>query len=408
VEFRQARLENGLTVIGEVRGESQSVAMGFFVRTGGRDESSEVSGVSHFLEHMLFKGTERRSALEVNLEFDEMGAKYNAFTSEENTVYYAAVLPEYQEQVLALWADLMRPALRAEDFDTEKGVILEEIAMYKDQPQFDVVDRCRRLHFGEHSCGNSVLGTEASVGALTVEQMREYFARRYAADNIVLAATGKLDWEGLLGQARSLCGGWQASGAGRVLSDFSGTCKQEAVGRAQAMREHLCLMSHGPSAQQDERYAASLLANMVGDDTGSRLYWALVDTALADSAELDYEAMDGTGLFYSYVSCDPARTEEVVAVVRQTLAKVRAEGVTAAELQASKNKIASTATLHGELPMGRLVPVGSNWMYLCEYRSLTEEIAAIEAVTLEEVAAVAERYPLERFTMLGLGPREAF
>lgn len=408
MEFRQARLDNGLTVIGEVRGESQSVAMGFFVRTGGRDETADVSGVSHYLEHMLFKGTESRSALEVNLEFDEMGAKYNAFTSEENTVYYAAVLPEYQERGLALWADLMRPALRQEDFDTEKGVILEEIAMYKDQPQFDVVDRCRRLHFAEHGCGNSVLGTEASVGALTAEQMREYFGRRYAADNIVLAAAGKLDWEGLLEQAQSLCGGWSSSGAGRELSDFSGTCQHKAVRRDQALREHLCLMSHGPSAQQHERYAASLLANIVGDDTNSRLYWALVDTALADSAELDYEAMDGTGLFYSYISCDPARTDEVVAVTRQTLEKVRADGVTEAQLQASKNKIASTATLQGELPMGRLVPLGSNWMYLGQYRSLEAEIAAIEAVTLEEVAAVLDRYPLERFSMVGLGPREAF
>mgnify|MGYP000890769844 FL=1 len=150
MEFKQTQLENGLTILGEIKDSARSMAMGFFVRSGSRDETAEVAGVSHFLEHMMFKGTQRRTTLEVNLEFDQMGAKYNAFTSEENTVYYAAVLPEYQGRVLALWADLMRPALREEDFNTEKGVICEEIAMYKDMPHFEVMDRCRKLHFGEH------------------------------------------------------------------------------------------------------------------------------------------------------------------------------------------------------------------------------------------------------------------
>src|SRR2546423_2235 len=124
-----------------------AVAVGFFVRTGARDESEPLAGVSHFLEHMVFKGTDGRSADDVNSEFDEMGAQYNAQTGEETTVYYASVLPEYQDRVVHLWADVLRPALREEDFRTEKQVIIEEIRMYDDQPPFGADDRCKALFF---------------------------------------------------------------------------------------------------------------------------------------------------------------------------------------------------------------------------------------------------------------------
>ena len=402
MEFKQERLDNGLVVIGEVMETARSAAVGYFVRTGSRDENEKIAGTSHFLEHMMFKGTPTRTALEVNRQFDEMGAKYNAFTSEENTVSFAAVLPEYQERVLALWSDVMRPSLREEDFEMEKGVICEEIAMYKDQPHFDVVDRCRRLHFGEHGCGNSVLGSAESIQALTAEQMRDYFRRRYAPDNMVLVGVGKIDWKALLKQAQKLCGTWERSGAKRELGDFRGTGDTHFE-QKDIVREHICLMSQAPSAQSTQRYAAGVLANIMGDDTGSRLYWALIDPALADAADLDYEPMDGTGLFSAYISCDPKQASKVMEVVRDCLVKIRTEGVTEQELDASKNKIASTATLNGELPMGRLVPLGYNWVYRQEYRPLAEEIQAIQAVTREEVMNVLEQYPLDTFSLQGLG-----
>ena len=166
MEFKQKRLTNGLDIIGEVNMSAKSAAVGFFVRTGSRDEAPQINGVSHFLEHMLFKGTEKLNAFEVNKAFDGTGAQFNAFTSEENTVFYAAVLPEYVIEVTKLWIELMRPALRDEDFNIEKNVIKEEIAMYKDTPSFDVIDRCRSLHFDSHPCGNSVLGSEKSIESL--------------------------------------------------------------------------------------------------------------------------------------------------------------------------------------------------------------------------------------------------
>src|SRR5437868_11312519 len=148
--FHRRKLPNGLQLIGETSPSARSVALGFFVRTGSRDETPEVSGVTHFLEHMVFKGTPRRSALDVNRDFDRIGANYNAFTSEENTVFYACVLPEYLPQALDILADILRPSLRADDFKMEKNVIIEEIGMYEDQPSFLAYDHAKRIYFAKH------------------------------------------------------------------------------------------------------------------------------------------------------------------------------------------------------------------------------------------------------------------
>jgi predicted Zn-dependent peptidase len=406
LEFRRHQLSNGLTVIGELNDSARSMGVGFFVRAGARDETEPVAGVSHFLEHMLFKGTASRTAQAVNLEFDQMGAKYNAFTSEESTVFFAAVLPEFQERVVSLWCDLMRPALRDEDFEVEKGVILEEIAMYEDMPHYDVLDRCRRLHFGRHSCGHSVLGSVESIKAIRSEQMRGYFESRYSPDNIVLAATGRVDWEGLVRQAELLCGSWKPTGPKRELGDSAGTGQSERVGKEKIQREHICMMTAAPSAQDPMRYEASVLGNILGDDTNSRLYWALIDPALADSAEMDYDAMDGVGAYYIYVSCDPAQAEEATGTVRQCLAAVKRDGVSQDELEASKNKICASLTLNGEIPMGRLVPLGFGWSYRREYLPLADELKRIAAITRSDINRILERYPLERISTLRLGPAE--
>src|SRR5580704_18451331 len=147
--FHSQKLPNGLQVIAETSPSARSVALGFFVRTGSRDETPEVSGVTHFLEHMVFKGTPRRTALDVNRDFDRIGAHYNAFTSEENTVFYAAILPEYLPQAVDILADILRPSLRGEDFEMEKKVIIEEIGMYEDQPTWSAYDNAKKAFFAD-------------------------------------------------------------------------------------------------------------------------------------------------------------------------------------------------------------------------------------------------------------------
>jgi len=405
MNFEHRQLENGLTIIGEVNPNAQSTAVGFFVRTGARDETPEVNGVSHFLEHMLFKGTDALSALEVNNAFDRLGAKFNAFTSEENTVYYAAVLPEYLMDVSTLWMQLMRPSLRNDDFNIEKNVILEEIAMYKDLPQFEVMDRARALHFGSHPCGYSVLGTNESISSLTADQMREYFARRYAPNNMTLACCGNFDFENLCKLAKQHCSGWQAMDTVRKIEDAYGTFKTSHVANKNLVRQHICLLSPAVSMQDPRRYAASLLGQIIGDDSGSRFYWALTEPALAEIASMQCESMDGAGVFYTYICCDPDKKELVLGVLQELFEELHNKGISEAELDAARNKTLSALTIKCEQPMGRLVSLGFNWVYNQQYRSLKDEVDAVHAVKLDDIGNLIEKLDPGKFTMLSLGPK---
>lgn len=404
MEFKSDKLANGLVLIGEVNKSAKSAAVGFFVRTGSRDEVPAVSGVSHYLEHMLFKGTDKLSAQEVNEAFDRTGAQFNAFTSEENTVYYAAILPEYLAEVTKLWADLMRPSLRDADFDIEKNVIKEEIAMYQDLPSFDVMDRCRSLHFDGHPCGNSILGSFESIDGLTSAQMREYFAGRYAPNNMVLACAGDFEWDQIRSIAADSCGKWREQAVERPVDHFAGTKKKERIDKTNLVREHICLMSEGVSAQDPRRYAASLLGTIIGDDVGSRFFWELVDKAIAEAASMTYGAMDGTGTFYSYIRCSRDNVTTVFDVVRGVFDDLARDGVAADELRTAKNKILSALVIKNELPMGRLIDLGFNWIYLEQYRPIEDEVAAIKAVTVEDVNALIKQLNPGDFTQLSIGP----
>ncbi len=404
MEFKHKRLANGLDIIGEVNHSAQSSAVGFFVRTGSRDESKEISGVSHFLEHMLFKGTDKLSALEVNEAFDRTGAQFNAFTSEENTVFYAAVLPEYLEEVTGLWAELMRPALRDDDFNIEKNVIKEEIAMYKDLPQFDVMDRCRALYFDGHPCGNSVLGTEESIDAMGAEQMRRYFASRYAPNNITAAFAGNFDFRQVCSLVERRCGDWLSKDVTRTLSQHPGCQKKQRLEKPNLSREHICLISPAVSAQNDRRFAASLLAVIAGDDVGSRFFWQLVDKAIAETASMQYSPMDGTGAFFSYIRCGLENVGKTLDIVRAVFADLAKNGVSKNELTKAKNKALSALVIKNELPMGRLGDLGSNWVYLKTYRQIEEDVNAIKTVTVDDVNSLINEYDLRNFTWFSIGP----
>jgi len=404
MEFKKKKLTNGLAIIGEVNKSAKSAAVGFFVKTGSRDEGKQINGVSHFLEHMLFKGTERLSAFEVNEAFDRTGAQFNAFTSEENTVFYAAVLPEYLVEVTGLWIELMRPALRDEDFDIEKNVIKEEIAMYKDLPSYDVLDRCRSLHFDRHPCGNSILGGEESVSNLRAEQMRDYFTNRYAPNNMVLACAGNFDWDQICSIAQARCSNWQKQAASRKLKDYAGSKKKSRVEKSNLAREHICLISPGVSAQDPRRFAASLLGTIIGDHVGSRFFWGLVDKALAEAATMLFGSMDGTGAFYSYIRCSSENVGKVLDTIRDIFRSLSESGVSEDELRTAKNKILSALVIKNELPMGRLVDLGFNWIYLKEHRTVEDDISDIRAVTVEDVNSLIEKYNPGDFTQLSIGP----
>jgi predicted Zn-dependent peptidase len=405
MSFHHHTLPNGLQLIGETSPSAKSAAVGFFVRTGARDETPEVCGVTHFLEHMVFKGTPRRTAFDVNRDFDRIGANYNAFTSEENTVFYAAVLPEYLPQAVDILADILRPSLRDDDFNMEKNVIIEEIGMYEDQPNWSAYDHAKKHYFVDHPLGNSILGTPASITALKRDQMVAYHARRYVAPNILAAAAGKFDWERFVELVASACRTWEKGPIGRDhVRPAAGPRRPLLITKDKVSQEHVILMTPGPAADDPLRYAAETLALAIGDDSGSRLYWALVDPGLAESADTSFHEYEGTGSFYTMFSCDPEQSAENLAVVQDILRDVQAKGITAEELNQAKSKIGSRVVRGSERPMGRMQAIGMTWTYLGQYRSVDDELAAFDAVTLKSIREVLDRCPVDQVTTLALGP----
>jgi len=405
MDFRSRTLENGLEVVAEVNSEAYSTALGFFVRTGARDETPDVAGVSHFLEHMAFKGTDSRSADDVNREFDELGAHYNACTSEENTVFYAAVLPEYQDRTVALLADILRPAVRQDDFDTEKQVIVEEICMYEDMPPFGADDKCRAAFFGSHPLSHSVLGTVESIRQLSVGAMREYVRRRYGPENIVLVAAGRVDFDSLLGIAEKTCGQWPSVAARRAVPPFEAVDQFLVLEKRSATQQYAVELAAGPSAESPQRHAARLLATILGDDLGSRLYWELVEPGLAEQASLHHCEYQGAGVMMTYVCCTPEAIEDNLARVHGLYAQVESQGVGQDELRQAKNKVRARLVLAGERPRGRLFMIGGDWIARREYSSIDDELAVLEAISLDQVNQVLRDFPLTRNTTMTIGPR---
>ena len=403
--FYKHALKNGLRIIGETNSSARSVALGFFVRTGSRDETAPVSGVTHFLEHMVFKGTPRRTALEVNRDFDRIGAHYNAFTSEENTVFYAAILPEYLPESVDILADILRPSLRTEDFDMEKKVIIEEIGMYEDQPMWSAYDAAKRAHFAGHPLANSILGSVESIKSLKRDQMHAYFKRRYVAPNITVVAAGRFPWKRLLSLVDKHCGGWERGAVGRKgVRETKGAGTFQVVKKEKVTQEHVFMISPGPPVESPLRYAADILATVVGDDSGSRLYWALVDPGLADSADTSFHDYQGTGSFYTSFSCDPSKVETNLEITAKILREVRQNGITEDELRQAKSKIGSRVVRGSERPMGRMQAIGMTWTYLQTYRTVDQELKAFDSVSLKTIREVLDRYPIDRFTTLALGP----
>jgi predicted Zn-dependent peptidase len=403
LKFHSHRLANGLQVLAEENPDSHSFAAGLFVRAGARDEPSDLSGVSHFLEHMMFKGSSRYTWEDVNRIFDELGAAYNAFTTEEMTAYYSNVIPEFTEQTVEHLSHLLRPAIRQADFDTEKKVILEEIAMYLDDPTHRVHEALMQAHFGDHPLSRSVLGTTESIRALKRDRMADYFRRQYGPGNTVLSATGRLDFGEVVEFAEKYCGSWEPAQSQRPSLQPTYHARRRGMTDGKLNRQYTMAMTPGPSAQDERRFAARILADVIGDAEGSRFYWSLVDNAIAEDAEFGFYPHDGCGSFYLSLVTEPARSEKALAIAKQELEKVKTD-LKSDEVERVKNKIASNIVLEGELPMGRMRSIGAQWLYTGKYRSLQQDMETLESITADTLRELLVDFPFDPMTVVTLGP----
>lgn len=402
--FHKVQLDNGLQIIAELNPNAHSVAVGYFVRTGSRDETPEVSGVSHFLEHMAFKGNEKYSPDDVNRIFDEIGANYNASTSEEITLYYGSFLPEYIDTALELLSTLIYPSLRQEDFDMEKKVILEEIGMYDDLHSFTAYEKVMQAHFKGHPLGSSILGTVQSITDLTAEQMCEYHAQQYMAGNLTLAIAGNANWNRIQELANKFCAHWPAGATDRPTDEATPAEHSQVIIEKGIQQQHIMQLAPAPSAQDPLRLPAELVSVIIGDDSNSRLYWKLVDTGLAESAEIGFNEYDGSGTWLTYLCSDPELTESNLKLIQETFDEVNQNGITQEELDRAKNKLASRLVLRSERPMGRLSSLGGNWVYRQEYISVEDDLKLLNSVTLDSIHNLLKKYPLKHSTTAAVGP----
>lgn len=407
MKFYQHQLPNGLMIVAELTSSVHSVAAGFFVRTGARDETTAVSGVSHFLEHMAFKGNHQYTADEVNRIFDEVGAHYNASTGEDVTTYYAAVLPEYLTTTMEMLAVLMQPSLRHDDFETEKSVILEEIGMYEDMPSFTAYDNVMATHFSGHPLGQRILGTQESITALTADQMRTYHSQQYNAANITLAVAGNTEFECVRQLAEQYCSSIPAGHSDRRLPAVEPRLRTEFIVKESSGHQHVMQMGVAPLASDPLRFAAELLAVMVGDDSGSRMFWDIVYPGHADTAELGYNEYDGAGTWMTYLSCQPEHTSRNLSRMQDIFDAVNKDGVTEDELEQARNKVASRIVLRGERPMGRLSSLGGNWVYRGDYASVTDDLETVRNIGTSQIRSLLEQYPLNVNTTVGVGPLQS-
>ncbi len=405
MQFRNHTFPNGLQVVAEVDDAALSVSLGYFVKAGARHESAELSGVSHFLEHMQFKGTQRRTAEQVNREIDELGGNSNAYTSEDHTVYYMHVIPEYQSQSVDLLTDLMRPSLRDEDFETERKVILEEIAMYDDQPPYGALELSMEQYFGSHPLANRILGTNESVGALTSTGMRNYHRQRYAADHLCFVATGAVDFDELVRQLEKLTSDWEPSKAPEITPALAAPERlfvEQVV--AIANQQYVVKLQSAPHRKSSDRFAYRMASSAIGDDGGSRLFWALIDTGLAESAGLFTQHFDDTGIVATILACPPEDAEENWTICREVVLGVEKNPLSQRELELVRNRICSSIILAAERPSNRLFSIGNNWIFRQLYEPLTKTLENYASVSLDQFNEAAASLATGQGTITAVGP----
>ncbi len=405
--FYTHRLNNGLQIVGQPMPDFESVAVSYYVHTGSRDEKDpSIAGVSHFLEHMVFKGTKSLDWQEITLAFNKIGAELNAFTSHEATVYYARVLGEYLDRAVELLSDMMYPRLAESDFETEKEVIVNEIARSEDQPYNITYRRLMQTYFGDHPLGHDVLGSRESIRGMHIEQMRDYWRRRYAANNLILSVAGNFDWEHIVELAEQHCSNWRTGDSGRDVSHYEPAHPINNVMVDKKLKQEIMIIAMPTVDVKDPDYYADVLGgSILGDSDGSRLYWNIHQRGLAESASTGVWSMEGTGIMLMEANSTPEDAPRVLKMLRSELDSLLDEGIFEDELRRAKDKWISGIVLSSESTFVRMRSLANDWVTEGRLVSVEEEIERVEKVTVEDVMRALHRFPMRNKQVLtALGP----
>ncbi len=384
----------------------RSAALGFFVLNGSRGESVAEAGLSHFLEHLLFKGTDRFGSVEIDRMFDGWGAELNAGTDKESTTVYARMLDTHLSQAFEVMADMVaRPAFR--DVDPERQVVIEEIAMYLDDPQDTVFDVLGEAVFGDHPLGRSIIGRAPVIADTPVDVIRAFHAARYVPSRVVVAAAGSIDHDAIVELASSMTFS-AGDRAGEPEQAPAAPAPQVMFQRKDTEQVHVCLGGVGLARDDERRFAARVLDAIFGGLSSSRLFQAVrEERGLAYSVFSFSGQFSDTGQIGLYVGTRPDNLLEAMTVVGEELRRLRAEPGTAEELDRAKENVKARIVLGLESSSARMNRLGGSTLFGLPLLEPEELMERIDAVSLDDLAALAdELWAPERLSAAGIGPDE--
>ncbi|MER5494942.1 M16 family metallopeptidase [Streptomyces sp. NPDC002454] len=410
---RRTTLPGGLRVVTETLPSVRSATFGIWAHVGSRDETPTLNGATHYLEHLLFKGTDRRSALDISSAIDAVGGEMNAFTAKEYTCYYARVLDTDLPLAIDVVCDMLTGSLiRSEDVDAERGVILEEIAMTEDDPGDCVHDLFAHTLLGDGPLGRPVLGTVDTVNALTADRIRRFYRKHYDPTHLVVAAAGNVDHHKVVRQVRAA---FERAGAlGRAdaepIAPREGSRTIRAAGRVEHIgrrteQAHLVLGMPGLSRTDDRRWALSVLNTALGGGMSSRLFQEVREKrGLAYSVYSYTSGFADCGLFGVYAGCRPSQVGDVLAICRDQLAEVAEHGLSDDEIVRAIGQLAGSTVLGLEDTGALMNRIGKSELCWGEQMSVDDMLARIGAVTPDEVRSVAREVLGRRPSLSVIGP----
>lgn len=399
-------LSNGVRVLIEEIPHVRSASVGFWVDAGTKDESASNNGISHFIEHMMFKGTSKRSALAIAQSLEDTGGALNAFTDKENTCYYARVLDDQVPLAIDVLSDmLMNSLMDPEELKREKQVVIEEIKMYEDQPDELVQDMFSEAFWGDHPLGRPIVGTRQTVKGTRREDIFDYLDRNYSPDRIVVSIAGNVQTAQVLDLLEASIGQLKRPGEQRLLT-MPETLSNTRIKYKDIEQVHLCMGTPGIVATDPDRYVLAVIDSILGGGMSSRLFQEVREKRGLAYSISSYEIMYAkAGVFGVYAGCSPKHADQVVDLVVDELEKVKANGFSEEELRRAKDQLRGGMLLAMETPRHRMSRMARNELYFGRLISPDEVIADMERVTLADIKRVANQvFDTQRMTMTVVGP----
>nr|WP_122011581.1 pitrilysin family protein [Maliibacterium massiliense] len=393
--FLQHTLSNGIRIIAEKRDHFRSVTLGIWSRAGSRDELAGEEGISHFIEHMLFKGTDKRSARDISSEIDAIGGQINAFTAKECTCFYAKVMDEHYDIAFDILSDmLMHSVIDPREMEKEKGVVVEEIHMVEDTPEDLVHELLCASYFEGHALAKPILGSVESVSAFTREAVFAYLGKHYVPENIVLSVAGSFDFAHVVALAERAFADWPyhaqratARQAHAYRNELHRCAKDKATEQL-----HLCLGYRGVSMTDPALYALSVCNNILGGGMSSRLFQQIrEERGLAYSVYSYPSLYTDTGMMGIYAGTTVSQGGEVVRIITDTIADMMHGGIPEEEFAQAKNQLRGNFILGNESSSSRMMSIGKSYLLTGRVHSEQEMLDRIDAVTLQDVVALTRQ-----------------